>query len=88
MSVSAEKHLPIVEVKPKLLENFLKEKKEEGYTVIAVEQTSKSITLEKYKFPMKCVILSGNQRRGVHITIKEMSNKDYLLNSYQWLMFA
>jgi len=65
MSVSAEKHLPIIEVKPKLLEGFLKEKKAEGFTIIAVEQTSKSISLERFEFPEKCVVLSGNEQQGL-----------------------
>lgn len=44
---------------------YLKEKQKEGYKVIAAEQSTKSCNLNDYRFPDNCVLLMGNERRGV-----------------------
>uniref|UniRef100_G1L9G6 tRNA (guanosine(18)-2'-O)-methyltransferase TARBP1 n=1 Tax=Ailuropoda melanoleuca TaxID=9646 RepID=G1L9G6_AILME len=65
LSVSAEQWLPLVEVKPPQLIDFLQQKKAEGYTVIGVEQTAKSVDLSQYSFPERSLLLLGNEREGI-----------------------
>ncbi|CAK7304472.1 Probable methyltransferase TARBP1 [Vulpes lagopus] len=65
LSVSAEQWLPLVEVKPPQLIHFLQQKKAEGYTVIGVEQTAKSVDLTQYSFPERSLLLLGNEREGI-----------------------
>ncbi|XP_068920945.1 probable methyltransferase TARBP1 isoform X3 [Petaurus breviceps papuanus] len=65
LSVSAEQWLPLVEVKPLQLVDYLQKKKTEGYTTIGVEQTAKSSDLTKYCFPEKSLLLLGNEREGI-----------------------
>nr|XP_019602541.1 PREDICTED: probable methyltransferase TARBP1 isoform X2 [Rhinolophus sinicus] len=65
LSVSAEQWLPLVEVKPPQLTDYLQQKKSEGYTIIGVEQTAKSVDLTQYCFPEKSLLLLGNEREGI-----------------------
>ncbi|XP_058910588.1 probable methyltransferase TARBP1 isoform X1 [Kogia breviceps] len=65
LSVSAEQWLPLVEVKPSQLIDYLQQKKAEGYTIVGVEQTVKSLDLTCYRFPEKSVLLLGNEREGI-----------------------
>ncbi|XP_023438769.2 probable methyltransferase TARBP1 isoform X1 [Dasypus novemcinctus] len=65
LSVSAEQWLPLVEVKPPQLMDYLQQKKAEGYTIIGVEQTAKSLDLTQYCFPEKSLLLLGNEREGI-----------------------
>ncbi|XP_028676030.2 LOW QUALITY PROTEIN: probable methyltransferase TARBP1 [Erpetoichthys calabaricus] len=65
LSVSAEHWLPLLEVKPPQLINYLLQKKAEGYTVVGVEQTVNSQSLSDYTFPEKTLLLLGNEREGI-----------------------
>ncbi|XP_071288166.1 probable methyltransferase TARBP1 isoform X4 [Agelaius tricolor] len=65
LSVSAEQWLPLVEVKPSQLVDYLQQKKTEGYTIIGVEQTAKSFDLTEYCFPEKSLLLLGNEHEGI-----------------------
>ncbi|NXW07641.1 TARB1 methyltransferase, partial [Fregetta grallaria] len=65
LSVSAEHWLPLVEVKPSQLVDYLQQKKTEGYTIIGVEQTAKSFDLTEYCFPEKSLLLLGNEHEGI-----------------------
>ncbi|XP_045293285.1 probable methyltransferase TARBP1 isoform X4 [Leopardus geoffroyi] len=65
LSVSAEQWLPLVEVRPPQLIDFLQQKKSEGYTVIGVEQTARSVDLTQYSFPERSLLLLGNEREGI-----------------------
>ncbi|XP_053461750.1 probable methyltransferase TARBP1 isoform X2 [Nycticebus coucang] len=65
LSVSAEQWLPLAEVKPAQLIDYLQQKKTEGYTIIGVEQTAKSIDLTQYCFPEKSLLLLGNEHEGI-----------------------
>ncbi|KAM9382300.1 LOW QUALITY PROTEIN: putative methyltransferase TARBP1 [Phaethornis superciliosus] len=65
LSVSAEQWLPLVEVKPSQLVDYLQQKKTEGYTIIGVEQTAKSFDLTEYCFPEKSLLLLGNEHQGI-----------------------
>lgn len=57
--MTAEKNLNIIEVNSTYLEEFLLQKKFEGYTVIGAEQTANSKSFIDFKFPEKCLILLG-----------------------------
>ncbi|XP_069854217.1 probable methyltransferase TARBP1 isoform X1 [Dipodomys merriami] len=65
LSVSAEQWLPLLEVKPAQLVDYLQQKKSEGYTIIGVEQTAQSSGLDQYYFPEKSLLLLGNEREGI-----------------------
>ncbi|XP_062428255.1 probable methyltransferase TARBP1 isoform X2 [Rhea pennata] len=65
LSVSAEQWLPLFEVKPSQLVDYLEQKKTEGYTIIGVEQTAKSFDLTEYCFPEKSLLLLGNEHEGI-----------------------
>lgn len=50
----------MVEVRPgQPLKDYLALKKAEGYTIVAAEQTSNSISLHGFNFPKKTLLLLG-----------------------------
>ncbi|CUM54139.1 uncharacterized protein AC631_03840 [Debaryomyces fabryi] len=66
VAVTADYWMPMLEVKPSEIISFLKEKKKEGYTLIGLEQTDKSVELNSdLKFPKKSLILLGREKEGV-----------------------
>lgn len=65
ISVASEKWMPMIEVVENDVGKFLQEKKDEGYTLCGLEQTTTSATLGDYEFPEKCVLLLGKERQGV-----------------------
>ncbi|XP_053768390.1 probable methyltransferase TARBP1 isoform X2 [Desmodus rotundus] len=69
LSVSAEQWLPLVEVKPAQLPDYLQQQKAQGYTVIGVEQTARSADLTQYCFPEKSLLLLGNEREGIPVSL-------------------
>jgi len=69
LSMSAEKHINIVEVKPHNLADFLREKKTQGYSLVGAEQTASSIPLDSYQFPKRCLLLLGNEKEGIPVNL-------------------
>ncbi|CAE1170624.1 TRM3 [Acanthosepion pharaonis] len=65
LSVTAEKWIPIREVPSEYLQNFLIEKQRDGYALVGAEQTANSRCLTDYEFPMKTVLILGNEREGI-----------------------
>ncbi|XP_069356465.1 probable methyltransferase TARBP1 isoform X2 [Maniola hyperantus] len=65
LSVSAERWVPVEEVRPAQLKEYLTMKKAVGYSVVAAEQTSSSTKLQNFKFPNKTLLLVGNEKEGV-----------------------
>jgi len=65
ISMSAHHWVPIVEVNLDALPNYLLEKKIDGYSIIAIEQTSKSVELHHFTFPKRCVLLLGQEQTGI-----------------------
>lgn len=59
VSMTAEKYLNLSEMKPKFLQNYLIEKKTQGYSIVGAEQTSNSVNFIGFKFPRKCVLVLG-----------------------------
>uniref|UniRef100_A0A3Q3IHR2 tRNA (guanosine(18)-2'-O)-methyltransferase TARBP1 n=1 Tax=Monopterus albus TaxID=43700 RepID=A0A3Q3IHR2_MONAL len=72
LSVSSELWLPLLEVKPVELADFLQVKKSEGYCIVGVEQTANSQSLQDYQFPEKTLLLLGNEREGISANLLQM----------------
>ncbi|XP_035257004.1 probable methyltransferase TARBP1 [Anguilla anguilla] len=72
LSVSAELWLPLLEVKPGELSDFLQVKKREGYCIVGVEQTAYSQSLLDYRFPEKSLLLLGNEREGIPANLLQL----------------
>lgn len=69
ISVTAEMWVPIKEVPESGLQEFLEVKMKEGFTLVGLEQTAHSISLEKYMFPKKTVLVLGKEKEGIPIDI-------------------
>ncbi|KAK3920696.1 putative methyltransferase TARBP1 [Frankliniella fusca] len=69
LSMSAEMWIPMCEVKPFQLPQFLADMKSLGYTLVGAEQTAGSSPLNKTCFPEHTVLLLGNEREGVPANI-------------------
>ncbi|KAH8383237.1 hypothetical protein KR009_007541 [Drosophila setifemur] len=65
LSMTAEKTLNIVEVKPESLAEFLLGKQLEGYKIVGAEQTAHSVNFVDFKFPKKCILLLGHEKHGI-----------------------
>lgn len=66
VAVTAERWMPMTEVKEANIIDFMMEKKREGYTLIGLEQTDKSVELNAdLKFPRKSLVLLGKEREGI-----------------------
>ncbi|OQR98645.1 SpoU rRNA Methylase family [Achlya hypogyna] len=69
ISVTAHKWVPTEEVKPDQVRAYCRQKQREGFTIVALEQTSSSQSLTTYDFPDKCVIVLGNEKEGIPVDI-------------------
>eukprot|EP00916_Digyalum_oweni_P024454 GHVL01040392.1.p1 GENE.GHVL01040392.1~~GHVL01040392.1.p1 ORF type:complete len:609 (-),score=158.70 GHVL01040392.1:159-1985(-) len=65
VAVSAELWIPIVPVAVSELQNYLKTKSDDGWTLIGVEQSNNSTKLEEFIFPKKCVLVMGSEKEGL-----------------------
>lgn len=67
LSVASHHHIPIHALPADGLRGFLTRKKAEGYTVVGVEQTDRSVLLGKEgtMLPRKLVLVMGAEREGV-----------------------
>ncbi len=66
VAVTAEQWMPMEQVPIDNIISFMHQKKKEGYTLIGLEQTDKSIQLNnEVKFPSKSLILIGREREGI-----------------------
>ncbi|XP_010439980.1 PREDICTED: uncharacterized protein LOC104723330 isoform X2 [Camelina sativa] len=69
ISVTAEKWVPIMEVPVNSLKLFLEKKKREGFSILGLEQTANSISLDKHQFPKKTVLVLGREKEGIPVDI-------------------
>ncbi|KAG2238964.1 hypothetical protein Bca52824_089824 [Brassica carinata] len=69
ISVTAEKWVPMVEVPVNSLKLFLEKKKREGFSILGLEQTANSVSLDKYQFPKKTVLVLGREKEGIPVDI-------------------
>mmetsp|Transcript_28830 Transcript_28830/g.44324 ORF Transcript_28830/g.44324 Transcript_28830/m.44324 type:complete len:600 (+) Transcript_28830:3-1802(+) len=67
ISVSAGEWIQIDECNEKNLLSWLRGQKENGYTIVGVEQTSSSISIEKLSFPERTVLLLGKEKEGIPV---------------------
>ena len=51
---------------------WLSKKQENGYTIVGLEQTSSSISIEDYKFPEKTVLLLGKEKEGIPVEFLQL----------------
>ncbi|KAL3228936.1 tRNA (guanosine(18)-2'-O)-methyltransferase [Nakaseomyces bracarensis] len=66
VAVTADKWMPMAEVPVDGISEFMREKKKEGYTLIGLEQTDKSVQLDNdFRFPKKSLILLGTEAHGI-----------------------
>lgn len=66
VAVSADRWMPMAEVKQEDMIRFMMQKKSEGYTLIGLEQTDSSVELNnELKFPRKSLVLLGKEREGI-----------------------
>lgn len=66
VAVTADRWMPLIEVKVQDIIEFMRLKKKEGYTLIGLEQTDKSVELNSdLQFPEKSLILIGKEREGI-----------------------
>ncbi|CCD23372.1 tRNA (guanosine(18)-2'-O)-methyltransferase NDAI_0B03380 [Naumovozyma dairenensis CBS 421] len=66
VAVTADRWMPMEEVPVDGIVEFMKLKKREGYSLIGLEQTDKSVKLDNdYRFPRKCLILLGTEAHGI-----------------------
>lgn len=66
VAVTADRWMPMEAVTTQDITKFMRSKKQEGYTLIGLEQTDKSIQLDnKFQFPPKSLILLGTESEGI-----------------------
>lgn len=68
ISVTSENWIPMEQV-PNLdidvMIDYLQSYRLKGYTIIALEQTSNSVSLDEFEFPEKVVLVLGKEKEGV-----------------------
>lgn len=72
VSVSSHLHFPINQLPAAQLHAFLVEKKQkEGYAVVGIEQTDRSVMLgaAACALPKKCILVMGSEREGIPAVI-------------------
>ena len=72
ISVTANKWVPLSYVGQPQLEAFLRRKKQEGFTVLALEQTAQSVCISQFTFPEKVVLLLGKEKEGVPVQFLQL----------------
>jgi len=69
VSVTAQRWLPIEQLAPADVGRFLRERQDEGYTCVALEQSAQSVPLPRYQFPRRLVIVLGAEKQGVPVEL-------------------
>ncbi|KAJ2995331.1 Tar (HIV-1) RNA binding protein 1 [Globomyces sp. JEL0801] len=80
--VSAERWMPMKQVQEIELEQYLMEMKTLGYSLIGLEQATRSVPLDTFKFPKKSLILLGKEREGIPTHLLPMM--DYIVEIPQF----
>ena len=66
VAVTADRWMPMEEVPVDQIKNYMVQKKSEGYTLVGLEQTDKSLELNsELKFPKKTLMLLGREKEGI-----------------------
>ena len=74
LSVTSEKWLDIQQVILIKLASYLDEMRNEGYTIVGVEQTAKSKMIGQFEFLRKSVLVLGNEKTGIDILQTSRAN--------------
>lgn len=71
LSMTSEKWVEFEEVPydTTLTAAYFKKMKRLGYTIVGVEQASDSVSLEKFQFPRKTVLVLGRERDGIPVEL-------------------
>ncbi|KAK3721550.1 hypothetical protein LTR37_003106 [Vermiconidia calcicola] len=71
VSVSSHLHFPIVQLSSSGIPEYLRERKAEGFVVVGIEQTDRSVLLgsEEGVLPERCVLVVGSEREGIPATV-------------------
>lgn len=64
------------------LTSYLTQIKNEGYSVVGVEQSDKSVSLGDFKFPKKSVLVLGREREGIPAELMRLL--DYVIEIPQY----
>ena len=72
----------VVEVKEKDMLSYLSVQKQRGFSIVALEQATKSVPLEKFQFPERCILVLGNERLGMSSETIDMA--DHLVEIQQF----
>eukprot|EP00117_Sycon_ciliatum_P003288 scpid11113/ scgid1471/ Probable methyltransferase TARBP1; TAR RNA-binding protein 1; TAR RNA-binding protein of 185 kDa len=76
LSVTSEKWIPIQEVKPTEVRDYVRYMRDEcGYSIVGVEQTAHSRSLEHYQFKQKTLLLLGNEREGIPVELIQLMDE-------------
>jgi tRNA guanosine-2'-O-methyltransferase len=62
---SAELWIPWEEVMPEDLPCYLEGLRRRGYTIVGIEQTANSVSIEVFSFPERCAVVLGAEGQGV-----------------------
>ncbi|CAM6117416.1 unnamed protein product [Calypogeia fissa] len=69
ISVTADQWIPLVEVPEAALNTYLNLKRKEGYSVLGLEQTANSVSIDKFVFPDKVVLVLGRETDGIPVDV-------------------
>lgn len=70
VAVTADQWMPMEQVAPSSLVEYMRDKKRQGYTLVGLEQTDNSQRLDgNFHFPEKTVLLLGKEREGIPATL-------------------
>ena len=72
ISVTAEQWVPLLEVAEPELNEWMLQKRTEGYCLIGVEQTAESKMLHNFAFPRKTILLLGREREGIPVHMLQL----------------
>ncbi|KAF8072749.1 TARBP1 [Scenedesmus sp. PABB004] len=65
VSVTAERWVPLLEVREAELLGWLSARRAEGYALVGLEQTAESRVLPHYAFPRRTVLVLGREKEGI-----------------------
>merc|ERR1712127_514331 len=69
ISVGAGDWIEMEECKEKDLLGWLNDRRNEGYTIVGLEQTSSSKCISDFEFPERTVILLGKEKEGISVEL-------------------
>ncbi len=52
-------------MRPENLETYIETCRENGYSILGIEQSNQSVCLSTFSFPEKCVLVLGDERFGL-----------------------